>query len=223
LNNITNAYQLAADQVDVSYMKQCTPPMALIEFINGETKISQSLISFYKSIPQFNELDIEDRVLLIKFNLVNIVHLHSILMLKFQENPKIGVCMSKWISADFHNQMSRTRRCFDRFIEHPLIIKLALIVFIFSMNLSTPCGTESDDDYYTDKINICEIQDFYATVLWRYLNTLYEEREAIRSLAIIMAQILHFQTLMVIMEECIKRERPYNIVNQLEISLFRLT
>jgi hypothetical protein len=117
--------------------------------------------------------------------------------------------------------MSRTRGYFHRFIENPLIIKLALIVFIFSINLSTPCGTESNDDY-TNKINIREIQDFYTTVLWRYLNSVYKEKEAIRSLEIIMTKILHFQKLMVILEKYIERERSHNIVNELELSLFRL-
>jgi len=222
LNNITNAYQLATDHVYDMYMREYAPPMGLIEFVNSETNMHQSLISFYKSIPEFNKLDLEDRVLLIKFNLVEIIQLHSFLMQKFHDIPWIGVCMSKWISADFHNRMFRTRRCFDRFKEHPLILKLALIVFIFSTNLSTPCGTESNDDY-TNKISIREIQDFYTTVLWRYLNSIYEEREAIRSLEIIVTKILHFQKLMVIVEEHLERGRAYNIINELELSLFRLS
>jgi hypothetical protein len=224
LSNITNAYQSAADQAKDLHEKQYTSSMTLIDFINEESKNHESLINFYKSIPQFNQLELKDRILLIKLNFVKIIHLHCILMQKFHENPTIGACMSDWISADFHNQMSQTRGYFDRFIEHPLIIKLALIVFIFSMNLSTPCGTESDDDYYyTDKINICEVQDFYAAVLWRYLNSVYDEKGAIRSLEIIMAQILRYQTLMVIMEEYVKQEISHNPIVQLESSLFRLT
>jgi len=223
LNNISNAYQSAADQAKDLQEKQYTPSMTLIDFLNEESKVHESLINFYKAIPQFNELDLKDRILLIKLNFVKIIHLHCILIQKFHENPTIGASMSKWISADFHNQMSGTRGKFDRFIENPLIIKLALIVFIFSINLSTPCGTESDDDYYTDKINICETQDFYATVLWRYLNSVYDEKGAIRSLEIITAQILRYQALMVIMEEHVKKEIAENPVAPLEASLFRQT
>jgi hypothetical protein len=196
--------------------------MTLIDFINEESKIHESLINFYKSIPQFNQLDINDRILLIKLNFVKIVHLHCIVMQKFHENPSIGACMSKWIGPDFHNQMSRTRGQFDHFIEHPLILKLALIVFIFSINLSTSCGTESEDDYI-NKTSISEIQDFYATVLWRYLNSVYDEKGAIRSLEIIVTQILHYQSLMVIMEEHVKQAISNNPFHQLESSLFRLT
>jgi len=223
LNNISNAYQSAADQAKDLQEKQYTPSMTLIDFLNEESKVHESLINFYKAIPQFNELDLRDRILLIKLNFVKIIHLHCILIQKFHENPTIGASMSKWISADFHSHMSGTRGKFDRFIENPLIIKLALIVFIFSINLSTPRDTNSDDNYYKDKMKICEIQDFYATVLWRYLNSIYDEKGAIRSLEIIIAQILRYQALMVIMEEYVKKEIAKNPVVQLEESLFRLT
>ncbi len=79
-----------------------------------------SLIWFYKSIADFKQLDIEDQVLLIKCNLINIIHLHHIIIQNFQDNPLIGQHMSKWIDENFHNQMSRTRRYFYRFMKYPL-------------------------------------------------------------------------------------------------------
>ncbi len=91
-------------------------------------------------------MDVKDRVLLIKFNLLRIVHLHCILIYQFEENPFIGVYMSKWVNPDFHRRMSRTHGYFNRFKEHPLVVKLALIVFIFSTNLSPPCDSDLFDD-----------------------------------------------------------------------------
>jgi hypothetical protein len=204
------------------HSKQWTPPPSLIQFVDEESIIHESLIKFYKSIPEFNQLDIQDRVLLIKFNLLRIVHLHCILVEQFDEHPLIGFYMSKWISPDFHQRMSGTYRHFERFREHPLILKLALIILIFSMNLSPRCDMDLFDDY-TNKINIRIIQDLYTTILWRYLNILYGEKEAIRSMEIIVTQILHYQILMEIMEEYIKREISHSPCNPLESSLLRLT
>jgi hypothetical protein len=184
--------------------------------------VYESLISFYKSVPQFNKLDIKDRVLLIKLNFNKIIHLHCIVINKFQEHPLIGYYMSQWVNADFHQRILRTYRCFDRFIQHPLVLKLALIVFIFSTNLSTPYDIDPLDDY-TNKIDIRRIQDFYITVLWRYLNILYEEREAIRSMEIIMTQILHYQILMGILEEHLRQQPDSGTCSPLESCLFRLT
>jgi predicted transcriptional regulator len=215
LNNITNTHQSVVDQI----VKKNTPPPTLFEFLNQESPVHESLIKFYKYIPQFKELNIDDQVYLIKYNLIKIVHLHGILIEKFQENPLMGVYMSKWIGEEFHHQMSRTRRYFDRFVEHPLVLQLALIVLIFSINLSTICDTAQSEFCVNDK-EICKIQNFYTTLLWRYLNTIYEEKDAIRSMAIITTQILRYQTLMNEMEEIIRRET--HPVNQLESSLFRL-
>ena len=182
----------------------------------------QVLIHFYKRIPQFQQLDLLDQTVLIKRNLIEIIHLHYMLRQNFQQSPLIGIYMSKWINKEFNQQMARALRDFDRFIEHPLILKLALIVLMFSINLSTPCG-DNQLDNYTNKINVREYQDFYITVLWRYLNYLFGEREAIRAIGIIVLQILRFQTLMNTMKEVIKRDRDLNSFDELMQSLFRLT
>ncbi|CAF3049811.1 unnamed protein product [Rotaria sp. Silwood2] len=222
LNNITNAYQIGANHIDICCLNKYTSSPSLIEFFNEESIIHQSLIYFYKYIPEFKQLHMDDQVLLIKCNLITIIHLHYILIEKFQERPFIGLYMSKWINEDFHYEMSRTRRYFNRFIEHPLIIKLALIVLLFSINLSPPRGT-NQFNVYINKIDIYRIHEFYTIVLWRYLIYLFGEREAIKSIEIIITQILRFQNLINIMEETVRKTTDYNTFNQLMFSLFQLT
>ncbi|CAF4340706.1 unnamed protein product, partial [Rotaria sordida] len=63
---------------------------------------------------------------------------------------------------------------------------------------------------------------FYIILLWRYLNYLFNEQEAIKSMEIIITKILHFQNLMNVMEENI-RQVDCNTLNQLMQSLFQLT
>jgi hypothetical protein len=206
------------DQAESLHVNQYTLPPTLIEFLNTETEMHQSLISFYKLIPDFNELDIEDRVLLIKFNMHKLVHLHRILIHKFQENPLIGKHMSQWIGEDFHNQMSRTCQSFDRFIEHPLIIKLVLLVFIFTINLSTRSGSPQFDEYKNPK-KLYELQNYYTTVLWRYLNHVFEENEAILAFEIIVMQILRYQELMITIESHVRHEPHHNGLHALMQSI----
>jgi hypothetical protein len=95
-------------------------PFVSTWLLNDESIMHASLIRFYKSIDDFKQFDIEDQVLLVKCNLINIIHLHHIIIQNFQDNPLIGQHMSKWIDEDFHNQMSRTRRYFYRFMKYPL-------------------------------------------------------------------------------------------------------
>ena len=222
MNNITNAYQLIDEQAEYLRRRQWTPLSSIVEFINREAETHKLLINFYKLIPGFKELDIEDRILLIKSNLIKIVPLHCTLIFRFQEDPNIGEHMSKWISLDFHQRMSRTVRRHDRFIELPLVLKLSLIIFIFSMNLSAPYGIDSFNDY-SNRRHIREIQDYYIAILWRYLTSLYDEREVIRSIDMITAQILHYQILMNEIEGVICQHPDRNTVTELEFSLHRLT
>ncbi len=222
MNNITNAYQLVADQSESLHINQYTLPATLIEFLNEQCKIHQSLISFYKLIPEFNEIDIEDRVLLIKFNIHQIVHLQCILIQNFQENPLLGKYMSRWIDKNFHNQMSRTRRYFHRFIEHPLVLKLAIIVLIFSFYLSTPSDIDRFDEYKNSR-KLYELQNYYTTILWRYLNHVFEEKEAIHALEIIVMQILRYQKLMTALETHVRHEPHHNILHSLMQSILGLS
>ena len=222
LNNITNAYQCIDEQAESLRRREWKPLSSLVQFLNRENETHRSLINFYKLIPDFNRLDIEDRVLLIKSNVVKMVPLHCALIYRFHEHPKIGQYMSKWIGVDFHQRMSQVFQRCVRFIEHPLVLKLTLIIFIFSMHLSAPYGSDLSFDY-SNRNTIREIQEFYATLLWRYLEHIYDENEAIQSMSMIIVQVLNFQTLVNGMEEVVCQEPDCHTFNELELSLLRLT
>lgn len=181
-----------------------------------------SLIWFYKSILDFKQIDIDDQLLLIKCNLLNIIHLHHIIVQNFQDNPMIGKHMTKWMDEDFHKQMSQTRRNLYYFTKHPLVLKLALVVLIFSINLSIPRGSSQFDEYKNPR-KIYELQNYYTDILWKYLNSLYDEREAAHSLQIIVMQILRYQKLMVTMESRVREGSHMNILHSLMQSIFGLS
>lgn len=221
LNNIMHSYDSEAKPIANSSRTNPLESRSLVQFLNGEKQMHESLIYFYKKIPEFKQLHIDDQILLIKCNLVKNMNLHYIIVQNFQENPLIGLCMSQWINRDFHDAMSRTRRYFYQFKEHPLVLKLALVVFLFSVNLSLPKGTYQHVNY-VKRMDISRIQEFYTTLLWRYLNCLLGERAAIRAVEIIVTQILRFQTLMNEMEETLKNNSDSNEVNPLIQSIFQM-
>lgn len=222
LNNICNAYESIAEQALAVRQAQHTFPPTLIKFINNETKIHESLINYFKLLPEFKELSLINQVLLIKSNLVKIIHFHCILVDKFRDNTQIGMYMEKWVSPEFHQGMARTRGYSYRFMSHPLIMKLFLIVLIFTIDLSAPYYRDTHEDYSNEN-QIRASQDFYITLFWRYLTSIYDEREAVRSMNTIIGQVLQYQRLMHTMEAEIRRQSNGETVNQLEISLFRLT
>ncbi|CAF4202347.1 unnamed protein product, partial [Rotaria sordida] len=221
LNNINNAYESVVDKNDCSFINKYTSSTSFTQFINDERIVHETLIKFLKLIPEFKQLDIHDQILLIKSNFINIIHLHRILIENFQDCPNIGKHMSKWIDKDFHNQMARTRQYFYRFINYPILLKLTLIVFIFSINLSASCNNNQTYDYNNKRI-LYEFQNYYITILWRYLNYLFNEKQAIRAMETIVTQILRYQLLMVIMENSIRQSPDCNQFHSLMQSIFGL-
>lgn len=195
LSNISNAYQLGIGRVDGFRINKCGPPRSLIEYLNGESASYASLIEFYKCIPEFKQFVLSDQIVLIKLNMFSIVHLYYILIRNFTENRLVGKCMTNWLSADFHRQMSRTRHQFDCFMKHPLVLKLVLVVFIFNMNLAISQSGHQDIASNNAK-KIYEVQNFYAALLVRYLEHVFGETESVRSMQLIVTQMIQLQTLM---------------------------
>ncbi|CAF1145137.1 unnamed protein product [Rotaria sordida] len=221
LNNINNAYQLVAAKIDYSYTNQFTSSSSLLQFMNNESIMHESLIYFFKSIPEFKQLDINDQIILIKSNFNNIIHLHYMIMRNFQDRSDIGKHMSKWINEVFHYEMTRTHRYFYRFMNYPLLLKLTLIVFIFSVNLSASWNMNQFYEYKNKRI-LLEFQNFYTTILWRYLNYLFVEKEAVKAMEIIVMQILRYQLLMVTMTNSVRQSSDCDQFHSLMKSIFGL-
>lgn len=222
LNNIINAYKIGASRADCSHIYRCTSSTTLAQFLNQEGAMYESLIYFYKQIPEFKQFDLDDRILLIKSNVTNTIHLHHIIVENFQELTAMNELMPRWISQDYHQQNARTRARMNYFMKYPIVLKLSLIIFVFSINLSTPHPKSQFSDYST-KRQLYETQNFYMSLLWRYLNYVFNQNDAIQSIQILVTQILRYQSLMVTMDEIIHKKGYENEFIPLMQSVFRLT
>ncbi|CAF3305468.1 unnamed protein product [Rotaria sp. Silwood2] len=199
LNNINNVYQSIVDKNDYSYINKYT----------SSTTLSQ-------------QLDMNDQILLIKSNFINIIHLHHVIVYNFQDCSNLDKRISKWISKDFDYQILRTRRYFYRFMNCSLLLKLALVVFIFSINLSASFDINQSYQYKNKRI-LFEFQNFYTNILWRYLNYLFDEKEAIQIMQIIVMQILRYQLLMVTMMNSVRQSSDCYQFHSLMQSILGLT
>lgn len=190
----------------------------LIDFFNDEQIIYRNLIEFFKRIPLFQQVHLDDQMLLIKSNLTHLVHLHHILKDHFQENPRIGFLMSKWINPDFHQQMSDNRHRLDHFIEHPMILKISLLVFIFLTNFSRISSSDFSFQIH-DHSTIMNNQNLFITLLWKYLHMIYDENNARKSMQLIIFQYLRYQSLITDMEMIISKKFHSNEFHPLIQSL----
>lgn len=216
-----NAYKIGADQADCSHMNRYTSTATFTQFLNDETIMYESLIMFFKHIPEFKQHGLTDQIALIKFNALDLIHLHHILVQDFHMPLQIGPHMSRWISANFNEQILEARYKYNRFMKYPILLKIVLVVFVFTIYLTGSCSSNHFMDR-KNKTQVVDSQNFYAELLWRYLNYLFDEYEAIRAMQFIVTQILRFQLLMNIVDEVIQEGPHSSEFNPLMKSILRL-
>lgn len=205
-----------------SLEKYSSETSTIIDFLNDEESVYRNLIEFYKQIPLFQNLHLDDQILLIKSNLTHLVHLHHILKDHFQENAQMGHLMSEWINLDFHKQMSKNRRSLDYFIEHPLVLKISLVMLIFIINLSQSPSKELSIDFL-DRRSIIKNQNLLITLLWKYLHRIYDEKHAIKGIQLIVFQYLRYQSLIEDMEMIVSNKFHSNQFHPLTKSVLHLS
>ena len=223
LNNIINAYSVASQIADYSHITRYNENSTVIDFLNGESRMFKALIEFLKSVPQFHELRLVDQILLVKRNLCVLNQYHHILISEFHENPLFRHFISKWVSPTFFRNMSTNRARSNCFMNFPTVLKLALIVFVFGVNLSSPRSI-NDDLFYFDFEKIRSIQNYFLEILWKYLSyILKNEKETQLAMLTIVMQILRYQTLMTEFEDHIWANGRPPVSDPLMESILRLT
>ncbi|CAF4778265.1 unnamed protein product [Rotaria sp. Silwood1] len=205
INNIKDAYDLSTLDCDTTH-------------INNYSLIDSTLKDFLNDEQQMFK---KDQIILIKCNITHLIHIHHVLKDNFVEGAKLGIYMSKWINPDFHRQMSKTRHSLDFFIQYPMALKIALVTFMFISNLSRlPYNQLSIQ--LIDKNLINQHQNFFTTLLWKYLNVIYKEKDAIRAIELIIFQFLRYQLLMSEMDNIILNQFNPDQFHPLIRSVLRL-
>ena len=136
INNIAHSYDQRALQWYIEPIQSYSRERSgLVQFVNHEERTHQSLIEFFKCIPEFRGISVNDQILFTKCNLGQSVHIHYILKYHFVEDTYIGSLMNFWLGTSFYSRIARTRRAYDCFQEHPIILKVSLVVMLFTINL----------------------------------------------------------------------------------------
>ena len=223
INNITHSYDQWALQCDTERMKSYSLDRnSFVHFLNDEQQMYRSLIDFYKQIPEFRQVVVDDQILLIKCNMAHLVHIHHILKDRFVENAHLDRLMNCWVNPSFSSRLGRTRRLYNYFLEHPIVLKLSLVVMIFTINLSRL--PEEDLLYdFSDRRSLIRSQEMYVTLLWNYLSVVCDERSAVQSMGLVVFQYLRYQRLMHEMEPFIVEHFHPEQFHPLTKSVLRLT
>ena len=175
----------------------------LLEHLNARSVSAMRLLSFFKQIPEFNELNVQDKFTLIKYNLMPLTILNCTLAHKTEEHMiKETETDAPWNSSimiEVHGQeiYKRIKKIFESFARiaqyDQRIIQLALIILILTKGCSA--DNSSDEPILNDGIAVYSAQNYYTELLWKYLETIHGCGKAIHIFNELVAHFISWQTL----------------------------
>ncbi|CAF3438525.1 unnamed protein product [Rotaria socialis] len=139
---------------------------------------SRRLISYIKQINEFQQLDADDQVYLVKLNLLTICCLHSIFTYDpivdcYHERDTMDPSFSstdwdKLLNTQFHMKMKQIRNdLIDIFQSDDILIKLFYLILLFSnqvsLNQSSKCLLTNNNS-----LSIFKGQNVYTDLVYRY-------------------------------------------------------
>ncbi|CAF0841675.1 unnamed protein product, partial [Didymodactylos carnosus] len=148
------------------------------QLINIPTNIaSLRLIAYIKQIPEFQTLNEDDKVTLVKYNILAAIFMHGVLIYDplndtFHEHNTDDYLFDAkdfitTISLDFYQQTTYVMKDLIQIVEHDrMIVKILIIILICSKGF---CAYEyMQEPILNNTINVYNVQNIYIDLLWLY-------------------------------------------------------
>lgn len=176
-----------------------THAMTFLQKLNSHSVPLIRLLTFFKQIPEFNQLNVDDKVTLIKFNLLPLLCINCTLSYKIETDqivetesdvPWDSSIIQEVYGYDGYLQM---RKIFESFVNiaqyDQRIIQLVLITLILTKGFST--GDGEMEPILNNGLAVYRAQNYYTELLWKYIETVHGPEKAI---SICSQLITHFIT-----------------------------
>ncbi|CAF1389963.1 unnamed protein product [Adineta steineri] len=174
-----------------------------VQILNSHSVAIMRLLSFFKQIPEFNQLNIDDKVILVKYNLITILGINCALSYN-TETDKIIEADSDvpWNTQFFqvlhgYNMCMQSKKIFASFFHivkyDRKIMELTLIILILTK--SSAITGDYDESIGNDTMSVYRIQNYYTELLWKYMETMHGYEKAVDLFSKLMVHVISWQTL----------------------------
>jgi hypothetical protein len=185
------------------------------KLMNSVSHVYIALVDYIKLIPQFADLPIQCKAAQLKNNLNQVFGLNNALIVHATGVVDCldAVVFKRLFPDDLYQGLCRCVLDLFQFVYDPILIKLLVVVLIFSTSLSVRVDTSQPTTYVK---GVLAVQNFYIELLWRYI--LYRCSTCQRSVQLLTAfitRLLHSQVVHEQLSQYIGRILP-NRVDQLE-------
>lgn len=175
----------------------------LLQHINSRSVSAMRLLTFFKQIPEFNQLNVEDKVTLVKYNLTPLFILNNTLSYNTEtdeiKETDSDASWDKNILQKVHGMViyNQVKKIFDSFVRiaqyDQTIIQLALIVLILTKGFST--DSDASEAAFNDGISVYRAQNYYTELLWKYMETVHGFEKSTSIFNELVAHFISWQTL----------------------------
>lgn len=182
------------------YENQSDRMLGIISWSKYVGESALDFIRFYRHIIEFEDLNANDRFLLIKNNLFSIYFLSKSFSSKFNEQQQkqfdekqilfYNLCFgSNFISDSF---IHLRNSIIEMTKNDSIYLSLLLTILIFSHSLSI---NEQNQTLFNDLTAIHQAQSIYTKFLWNYLRKKHGENQACKQFSQIVSIIMRIQSL----------------------------
>ena len=202
------------------------PSMHAITFLqklNSHSVPLIRLLAFFKQIPEFNQLNVDDKVTLIKFNLLPLLCINCTLSYKIETDqivetesdvPWDSSIIQEVYGYDGYLQM---RKIFESFVNiaryDRRIIQLFLITLILTKGVST--GDVEMEPILNDGLAVYRAQNYYTELLWKYIETVHGPEKAVSICSKLFTHFITWQTLHKRLRDNVERNLLSTDINEL--------
>lgn len=187
---------------DVLHSNPSIDRETFLQPLNSQSISILRLLSFLKQIPEFNQLDTDDKVKLVKYNMPLILGINASLSYNTETRQIIETPSDAPVNIQYFRVLHGYKTCmrsgkiFFSFLNmakfDPKILEMAMVILILTAGFSII--NHGSDYLLNDEISVHRAQNVYIDLLWKYIEVNYGCNKAITVLSQLMSDIVSWQT-----------------------------
>ena len=161
------------------------------------------LINFYKKVPEFERLPVEDKMILVRRNIMRLAAILTTIPYGAQSGsvfvdeeklPWNSPGLQQMQGAEIIMEIQKTLGSFRNLAQFDQkIVRLALVIFMFTEGGNTEA--ETSDTIVKDGLAVYRAQSYYIDLLWKYMEAEHGPQIAAQIFCEMLFRCISWQTL----------------------------
>jgi hypothetical protein len=162
-------------------------------FFNDYDQRHKLLVEYFKLIPEFNKLSMDDKIRLLQNQFLSMININEPILVR-STSKHLVISLKNIFGIDLANSILHNTENLIRYTSDPILLKLVLIIQSLSSGINRYPHNIDMDRIYDDTLAIYAGQCVYVELLWRYLlSRLPCEQDAVKFFNKLILDLLFIQ------------------------------